>query len=64
MCVDFYRILMEFLYILFYFIGGCWFGGILGLIICKLFLVNLFILVIFMVWIFLIIGVDWFYVVI
>ena len=60
-CADLYRTLMESLHISFYLIGKRWFGGILGLITCKLFLVNLFIPTIFTIWILPTIGVDRFY---
>ena len=60
-CADLYRTLMESLHISSHLMGGRWFGGIVGLITCKLFLTNLFIPVIFSVWIFPTIGVDRFY---
>jgi len=58
---DLYRTLMESLHILSHLIGGRWFGGIIGLITCKLFLANLFIPTIFTIWILPTIGVDRFY---
>jgi len=58
---DLYRTLMESLHISSYLIGGRWFGGIVGLIICKLFLANLFIPTIFTIWILPTIAVDRFY---
>ena len=60
-CADLYRTLMESLHVSSHLIGGRWFGGILGLITCKLFLANLFIPVIFTVWILPTIGVERFY---
>ena len=52
---------MESLHISSHLIRGRWFGGILGLITCKLFLANLFIPTIFTIWILPTIGVDRFY---
>ena len=60
-CADLYRTLMESLHISSHLIGGRWFGGILGLITCKLFVANLFIPAIFTIWILPTIGVDRFY---
>ena len=60
-CADLYRTLMESLHISYHLIGGRWFGGIVGLITCKLFLANLFIPTIFTIWILPTIAVDRFY---
>ena len=63
-CADLYRTLMESLHILLYLMGGRWFGGIVGLITCKLFLANMFIPAIFTIWILPTTAVDRFYAVI
>jgi len=58
---DLHRTLMESLHISSYLIGGRWFGGIVGLITCKIFLANLFIPTILTIWILPTIAFDRFY---
>ncbi|KAL9989240.1 hypothetical protein ACROYT_G003769 [Oculina patagonica] len=60
-CADLYRTLMELIHISHHLITNRWFGGVLGQITCKLFLVNLFIPFIVSVWILATIAVDRFY---